>query len=94
MDLLKRKAKEIKSDKRRFKKYVPKTDDSIMKGRHVGPAHISEEDYGTYLNGMFPLTNRYVKKVKEGLKAEYRAAKRGEKQQIKKSIEEELLEEF
>lgn len=49
------------------------------------PERISQKDYGEHLlDGMFPLTNRYVKQRKGELKREYRAAKRSDKQRWKR----------
>lgn len=90
MDKLKQQGKWAKFIKSGFKKSI-KTRDGHWKS--VGPVHIKDEDYGTTnLGSMFPMTNRYVKKVKRDLKTEYRAVKRGQKHKLKLEIEEMLLE--
>lgn len=47
--------------------------------------HIKAEEYGKTFD-LFPVTNRYIKNLKLGLKIECRAAKRGEKHRLKKEI--------
>lgn len=92
MDVLKQKGKHCKLVKSTFKDYV-KT--KSLKYRAIGPAHIKEGDYGTPgINGMHPITNRYVKQVKADLKREYRATKRGEKHKLKQEIEDILTEDI
>lgn len=59
--------------------------------KFTGPTHITQAQYGTSPSGV-PLTNKYLKKVKEGLKREYRAVKRGEKQLVRKEINSILLD--
>lgn len=56
-----------------------------------GTAHIKAEDYGKVFD-LAPITNKYVKKLKQELKVEYRAVKRSENNRIKQEIEQILLE--
>jgi hypothetical protein len=90
MDRLKRQANWCRFVKQRFKESVQTSDG---RWRMFGPVHVKSEDYGKDFGGLVPYTNRYVKAVKRELKIEYRAAKRGEKQEVRKEIERILLEE-
>ena len=85
MDMLKQKCKDIKQQKRALLKQCVLTADG-KSYKYVGKSHISERDYGTHRNGLFPLTNRYVKKRKKEMKIELRAVKRGAKQKIRKEM--------
>ncbi len=81
MDKLKEKGKEIKMQKAWLRNF----EWTGRRGRHYGPAHIKAEDYGKILD-LVPVTNSYVKKLKQEMKREYRSVKRGEKQEIRKQI--------
>jgi formylmethanofuran dehydrogenase subunit A len=51
---------------------------------------LTSAEIGTYFNGV-TLTNKKMKEMKEDLKKEKRSYKRAEKQDLKKSIDEEIL---
>jgi len=92
MDVLKQKGKDCKAEKADLLRRVVFEEGQSKEFR--GDSHIKEENYGEPLiNGMHPLTNRYVKKMKEDLKREYRGVKRGEKQKLKKEIQSIIDEE-
>jgi hypothetical protein len=88
MDRLKQQGKWAKFIKNSFRN-PEETADGTWK--YSGSAHIKQSEYGVIYDEA-PYTNRYVKKVKEELKKEYRAVKRSEKQAVRKEIEEILLE--
>ena len=88
MDRLKQQGKLSKIVKNRFRAFKKTLDGHFV---HFGPVHITEKEYGMS-NGYSPLTNKYVKKIKKDLKREYRGVKHSEKQQVRKEIEQTLLE--
>lgn len=88
MDRLKKQGQWAKFVKNTFRN-AEKTPDG--KWKYTGSTHIKQSEYGIIYDEA-PYTNRYVKKVKEELKKEYRAVKRSEKQAVRKEIEEILLE--
>jgi len=89
MDRLKQKGKDCKMAKTSFRdgEFL-----SSGKWKSYGAVHIKDKDYGKFLD-LCPITNRYIKKLKQELKAEYRAVKRGENQKLKREIDAILLEE-
>ncbi len=89
MDVLKQKGKYNKMVKSSFKSF----EFNGRKARQFGPVHITEEDYGSSRGGLMPLTNTYLKKIKDELKVEYRAVKRNEKHKLKMQIQQDLLDE-
>lgn len=61
------------------------------KVKFKGKSYILQKDYGQFvLNGMYPLTNKYVKQVKSDLKRGYRSKKRSIRQRVRKEINEEI----
>lgn len=90
MDKLKQQGRYAKAMKSSWRNHRKKGDDYII----TGAVHVKEKDYGTFaLGSCHPITNRYIKKLKEGLKVEYRAVKRGENHKIKQEIARTILEE-
>jgi hypothetical protein len=89
MDELKLKGKECKVVKSSLLKRVDFDSGNV---RFTGNNHIKDEDYGKLIvnNCSTPFTNKYVKKVKDELKRDYRAKKRALKQRLRKEIEAEI----
>jgi len=88
MDELKQEGKRCKIVKSSLLKRV---DWKGGKVKFKGKSHIKQKDYGAFvINGMHPLTNRYVKQVKAELRAGYRAKKRSIRQKVKKEINSEI----
>ena len=92
MDVLKQKGKHNKQIKERLLKRIDFEDGEINR---FGKLHIKQKNYGKLLlNGIDPLTNREVKRLKKNLKIEYRGVKRHQKHLTRKEIEEILLEDI
>lgn len=62
-----------------------------IKGVKKKKRELTSAEIGTFFNGVV-LTNKRRKDMKEDLKREKRSYKRAEKQDLKKSIDEEVLE--
>jgi hypothetical protein len=87
MDRLKQQGRWAKFVKSQFKSHLGREEGF----RPYGPTHVKAKDYGKIFD-VAPFTNKYVKKVKQELKAEYRAVKRSERNRVNKEIQEILLE--